>query len=150
MKSYTPKLRWISRFVILISIATLMYCTKNTAPKSSVNKDQMIVRISEIGVDSVNLQEYLSILKEEAEASVRLEPGVIAIFPMYQKDKPTELRILEIYKDTAAYQSHLKTPHFKHYKNTTLKMVKSLKLVDMNVLDFDTMQQIFAKMQVEK
>src|SRR3712207_5833034 len=57
----------------------------------------MLVRISEIQIDASYLEEYTAILKEEAEASVRLEPGVISIFPMYQKYNPTEIRILEIY-----------------------------------------------------
>ena len=57
----------------------------------------MLVRISEIQIHLEHLDEYNAILKEEAEASVRLEPGVISIFPMYQKGNPTEVRILEIY-----------------------------------------------------
>ena len=76
-------------------------------------------------IDSNYLDEYLSILKEESEASVRLEPGVISIYPMYQKENPTEIRILEIYADKEAYESHLQTPHFKHYKTSTQEMVKS-------------------------
>ena len=77
---------------------------------------------------------------------MRLEAGVIAIFPMYQKGKPTEIRILEIYASRAAYESHIKSPHFQKYKTTTLKMVKSLKLVDMEALDPETMTTIFQKM----
>jgi quinol monooxygenase YgiN len=38
--------------------------------------------------------------------------------------------ILEIYADQEAYQSHIQTAHFKKYKEGTLKMVKSLKLID--------------------
>ena len=106
----------------------------------------MIVRISEIEIHPNRLAEYNAILKEEAEASVRLEPGVIAIFPMSQKEKPTELRILEIYASREAYEAHLKTPHFQKYKATTLEMVKSLKLVDMDALDAQTMARIFKKM----
>ena len=150
MNNQNTNLKFIkASFLALMYIIILMSCNGKTVQKSSVNKDQMIVRISEVEINATNLEEYISILKEEAEASVRLETGVISIFPMYQKDKPTELRILEIYKDKQAYQSHLKTPHFKHYKSSTLKMVKSLKLIDMNVLDFETMQQIFAKMNVK-
>ena len=44
---------------------------------------------------------------------------------------PTEIRLLEIYANEEAYQSHLKTHHFLHYKKMTLKMVKSLELIDM-------------------
>ena len=64
---------------------------------------------------------------------------------MYEKENPTEIRILEIYSDRKAYESHLETPHFKHYKSTTLKMVKSLKLVDMDAIDGETMPMIFKK-----
>ena len=108
--------------------------------------EDMIVRISEIEIHPNRLAEYNAILKEEAEASIRLEPGVIAIFPMSQKEKPTEVRILEIYASRDAYEAHLKTPHFQKYKTTTLEIVKSLKLVDMDALDAQTMATIFKKM----
>lgn len=115
-------------------------------PLVSVVKPEMMVRISEIEIWPEYLKEYNAILKEEASASVRLEAGVIAIFPMYQKESPTQIRIIEIYADKAAYQSHLKTPHFLHYKTKTLKMVKSIKLVDMESLDKETMLEIFRKL----
>ena len=108
---------------------------------------ERMVRIAEIEIEPAYLQEYLSILKEEAAASVKLEPGVIAIFPMYQKENPTQVRILESYANKAAYQSHLQTPHFIHYKTATLKMVKHLKLVEMECLDKDTMVELFKKME---
>ena len=108
--------------------------------------EDMMVRISEIEILPEYLQEYNAILKEEASASVKLEPGVIAIFPMFQMETPTQIRIIEMYANKAAYQSHLKTSHFLHYKTTTLKMVKTLKLVDMGSMDKETMQQIFKKL----
>ncbi|MFC4478808.1 putative quinol monooxygenase [Flavobacterium chungangensis] len=110
------------------------------------NKDQM-VRIAEVEIIPDYLEQYKAILKEEAEASIRLEPGVIAIFPMFQKDNPNQIKILEIYANTEAYQSHLKTPHFLLYKTSTLKMVKSLKLNDLEALDVETMSALFKKYQ---
>jgi len=106
-----------------------------------------MIRISEIGIKPEYLDEYLSILEEESKASVELEPGVISIYPMYEKENPTQIRILEIYADKKAYESHLETPHFKHYKTTTLKMVNSLELIDMNAIDGGTMPIIFKKLQ---
>jgi quinol monooxygenase YgiN len=120
----------------------------STAPSESTQG--MMVRISEIQIDPARLDEYNAILKEESEASVRLEPGVISIFPMYQRENPTEVRILEIYASRAAYESHIKSPHFEKYKTTTLPMVKSLKLLDMEMIDPATMTTIFAKMQGKK
>ena len=125
--------------------------TASTAPTSSSGSSQgMMVRISEIQIDPARLDEYNAVLKEEAEASVRLEPGVISIFPMYQREHPTEVRILEIYASRVAYESHIQSPHFQKYKTTTLSMVKSLKLIDMETLDPATMPTIFGKMRSGK
>jgi 4-carboxymuconolactone decarboxylase len=106
----------------------------------------MMVRLSEIEIAPGHLEEYVAILKKEAAASVRLEPGVIAIFPMSQQEHPNQIRILEIYADRAAYESHLQTPHFQEYKTSTLKMVRSLKLVDMRALDAESMSALFRKL----
>ena len=107
----------------------------------------MMIRISEIEIDSNYLEEYTKILKEESRASVKLEPGVISIYPMYQKERPTQVRILEIYASREAYALHLETPHFQEYKTTTLKMVKSLKLIDMEAIDAETMPALFRKLK---
>lgn len=116
-------------------------------PLVPVIEKDMMVRISEIEILPEYLEDYKSILRQEAAASVKIEPGVIAIFPMFQQKKPTEVRIIEIYANKAAYQSHLQTPHFQHYKTTTLKMVKALKLVDMSSLDNETMLEVFSKLK---
>ncbi len=123
----------------------LVSCTPKLSPPS-LDQEKMMVRISEIEIDSNYLDDYNKILMEEAAASVQLEAGVIAIFPMFQVDNPTQVRILEIYKNDASYKSHLQTPHFKHYKTSTLHMVKSLKLIDMQLLDSASMKLIFEKM----
>jgi quinol monooxygenase YgiN len=130
----------------LISFLILVFIMVGYHTTSAQQKD-MMVRISEIEIDTVYLQEYKAILEEEAAASVKLEPGVIAIFPMYQKENPTQVRILEMYASKAAYEQHLRTPHFQKYKITTLKMVKSLKLVDMEAMDVATMPLIFKKLK---
>ena len=115
--------------------------------QSSAQQKEMMIRLSEIEIYSTDLEEYITILKEEAAASVKLEPGVLSIFPMYQKENPAQIRILEIYANREAYESHLKSPHFQHYKTSTLKMVKSLKLIDMNAIDSQTMVEIFRKLK---
>jgi quinol monooxygenase YgiN len=117
---------------------------------TDAQENGLLVRIAEVEIDSRYLEEYVAILKEEAEASVRLEPGVISIFPMFQRENPTEIRILEIYASQEAYEAHLKTPHFQKYKTTTPEMVKSLKLVDMEVADTRTMAEIFRKARVSQ
>lgn len=88
------------------------------------------VRLSRITVDSARLEEYNAYLKEEIEASMRLEPGVLVLYAVAEKERPYHVTILEIYVDEAAYKSHIATPHFQKYKKETLDMVQSLELVD--------------------
>jgi 4-carboxymuconolactone decarboxylase len=92
-------------------------------------KTQM-VRLAKLVIDSIQLEKYKALLKEEIEASVRLEPGVLTLYAVVEKDKPTHITILEIYADTVAYKAHLQAPHFIKYKNGTKDMVKSLELVE--------------------
>ena len=139
----------IKIYLILLTIAITTSCGQENKPSKNFNSDEMIIRLSEIEIEPEYIDEYLSILKAESKASVELEPGVISIYPMYQKEHPTEIRILEIYADKNAYQKHLETPHFKDYKTSTLKMVKKLKLVDMNAVDGETMPSIFEKILSE-
>ena len=101
--------------------------------------------MAEIEIHPEYIDAYKAILQEESEASVRLEAGVICIYPMVQKDNPLQIRLLEIYADDEAYQSHLETPHFKKYKTSTIKMVKSLQLIDMKAIDLKSMPKIFLK-----
>ena len=138
---YSIYFRW-SLQIVLTALAFLCMGSVTFAQQ----KD-MIIRISEIEIHPEHLEEYKAILKYEAEASVRLETGVIAIFPMYQKDNAAQVRILEMYKDQKAYQSHLKTEHFQKYKTTTLHMVKSLKLIDMEAIDLEAASGIFRKLK---
>lgn len=93
-----------------------------------------MVRLSRIEVDPARLDEYNAMLKEEIEASMAKEPGVLTLFATAEKDAPHKVTILEIYADRAAYESHLKTPHFLKYKQGTLDMVKDLELTDTNPL----------------
>lgn len=134
----------VSKALICFLIFVFMTVSYNEA---AAQQKEMMIRISEIEIDPIYLEDYKAILKEESAASVKLEPGVIAIFPMCQKENLTQIRILEIYANKISYKQHLKTPHFQKYKTSTLKMVKSLKLVDMEAIDVATMPLIFRKLK---
>jgi len=96
-------------------------------------KNQM-VRLAKIKVDPLRLDKYNSALKEQMTTAVRVEPGVLTYYAVADKSDPSHITILEIYADTAAYQSHITTIHFKKYKETVKDMVKSLELVEVNLI----------------
>lgn len=106
---------------------------KEVSQRQPETKDN-IVRLSKITVDPAQLDAYNAFLKEEIEASMRLEPGVLSLYATSEKEHPNKVTILEIYADQEAYKSHIQTPHFRKYKQGTLKMVQELELVDSNPL----------------
>jgi quinol monooxygenase YgiN len=111
--------------ISIIGMLTLFLCCHASAqPKSQM------VRLANLVIDSAHLENYKTALKEEIETSVRLESGVLTLYAVSEKNKPTHITILEIYADTAAYKAHLLTPHFIKYKTDTKNMVKSLELVE--------------------
>ena len=112
-------------FMLIAVMLTFAFCNNNPTQ----NKNQM-VRLAKLVIDSSQLENYNALLKEEIEASVRFEPGVLTLYAVAEKNDPTHITILEIYADTIAYQSHLLTPHFIKYKTGTKDMVKSLELVE--------------------
>jgi 4-carboxymuconolactone decarboxylase len=97
---------------------------------ATAQDNSSFVRVARIVVDSAQLEEYNAALKENVEAAVRVEPGVLALYAVADKAHPTHITVFEIYASEEAYKAHLQTPHFKKYKSTTLKMVKSLELMD--------------------
>lgn len=96
-------------------------------------KKQM-VRLAKIKVDPLQLEKYSAALKEQMTTAVSVEPGVLTYYAVADKNDPSSVTILEIYADTAAYQSHINTPHFKKYKETVKDMVKALELVDVSLI----------------
>ena len=104
-----------------------------------------IFRIAEIEVKPEFLDAYLAAAGDVGATSVREEPGVLCIFPMQDAEKPTSIRIVEIYRDEAAYKSHLATPHFLRYKTGTPHMIESLRLAPMRPLDPSIFPDVFRK-----
>jgi len=110
----------------LCMIMILLFSSRATLAQDEVQ----MVRLAKLVVDSAQLEKYKAALKEEIEASVRLEPGVMTLYAVSEKGNPTHITILEIYASEQAYKAHVQTPHFLKYKTITKEMVKSLELVE--------------------
>ena len=93
-------------------------------------ENKQMVRLAKLVIDPAHLESYNAFLKEEIETSVKVEPGVLTLYAVAEKNNPTHITILEIYATADAYKKHIQTPHFLKYKNGTKDMVKSLELVE--------------------
>ena len=119
----------IKYFIVLVlSLASIEVFSQES------KQNKQMVRLAKVTIDARQLENYKAVLKEEIEASVRLEPGVITLYAVSEKNNPTHFTILEIYADSSAYKSHLQTPHFIKYKTATKDMVKALELVEADPL----------------
>jgi quinol monooxygenase YgiN len=87
------------------------------------------LQVAEIEIDPAQIDAYQAAVREQIDAAIRNESGVLVLYAVSEKDSPTHVKVFEIYRDTDAYQSHLASEHFKKYKATTEPMVKSLRLV---------------------
>jgi quinol monooxygenase YgiN len=91
--------------------------------------DGQYVQVAEIEVDPGQLDAYRAAVQEQIDAAIQKEPGVLVLYAVSEKDEPNHVKVFEIYRDRKAYDAHLGSEHFKRYKATVEKMVKSLKLV---------------------
>lgn len=117
-------------FSIIAFFVFAIFSSKNAFAQ---DKNQM-VRIAKVKIDPLQLQKYNAALKEQMTTAVRLEPGVLTYYAVADKKNLAEITILEIYADTSAYKAHIETPHFKKYKETVKDMVKSLELIDVDLI----------------
>jgi quinol monooxygenase YgiN len=107
-------------------VTALLFWQRGTA----VVVGSPIVRIAELEIDPAQLDAYKLALKEEIETSIRVEPGVLTLYAVSLKEHPEQIRLFESYRDAAAYESHIQSPHFKKYKDRTRQMVKLLTLLE--------------------
>ncbi len=128
----TKQILWLL-LLVCITMASKAQ-TKGMCAKEPMQADG-IVRLSRIEVYPEYLNEYMEYAKEVGEVSLRTEPGVLTMYAMQEKDNPNVVTILETYASQAAYNQHIASSHFQHYKQGTLKMVKSLELTDQTPLN---------------
>ena len=77
--------------------ATLLFLLSG-APAMSEEKSPQHIQIAEIVVDPAQLDAYKAAVTEQIEAAIRLEPGVLALYSVSNKDNPSQITVFEIYR----------------------------------------------------
>jgi (4S)-4-hydroxy-5-phosphonooxypentane-2,3-dione isomerase len=65
---------------------------------------------------------FLRLVRENAAASVRDEPGCYR-FDVLTSDDADQVLLYEIYADAAAFDEHVATPHFKSFDDASRDLV---------------------------
>ena len=117
----------MKRFLLTTVFLSIFSCICLTTTAQVTTK---MYRIAKIKVDANQLELYQVALKEQMNAAIQLEPGVLSYTVVADKKDASSITIFEVYASLEAYQSHIATPHFKKYKETVKNMVLSLELID--------------------
>ena len=67
------------------SFCSLTFCSNVSAQK----ENEQMVRLAKLVIDSVQLSNYKAYLKEEIETSIRVEPGVLTLYAVAEKQTDT-------------------------------------------------------------
>lgn len=112
----------------LIETVPVCLASKDLSQLSASNVP--LVRVARPEIDVEKWQSYQTALCEEIVMSVNIEEGVLAIFAVAEKEVPYKLHLFEFYKDEAAYQAHLHSPHFVKYSELASQAVKTKHLLE--------------------
>jgi quinol monooxygenase YgiN len=85
------------------SMVVSSLCGHATAQKVQ----EQYVQIAEIEIDPAHLEDYKAAVREHIEAAIRLEPGVLILYAVSDKDNPAHVKVFEVYESTDAYKAHL-------------------------------------------
>jgi quinol monooxygenase YgiN len=88
----------------------------------------LYVQIATLEIYPSHIAAYRIAVAEQAKAAIEKESGVLSLNAVANNDDSTRITVFEIYRDRAAYESHLKAEHFLKYKAAVESMVKSLTL----------------------
>jgi quinol monooxygenase YgiN len=92
------------------------------------NKPDAMVRLWELQIVPQQSEAFHARAREHIEATLREEPRVLAIHSAVEKENPSRVRVFEMYTDEMAYRSHLQTPHFGKFRDTTDRMMTARKM----------------------
>lgn len=99
------------------------------------------VRWAELEMDPTKEAAFRQAASENMAATV-LEPGVIAIHSAAEKGNLGRIRVLEIYRDSAAYQTHLQSPHFKRFAQASQSALVARRVYDTELIALGARPQV--------
>lgn len=116
----------LKKMAISMISAALLCTALSLAPAAPARAEETpFINIAEITLKPECREDFISALKEVMETAMRVEPGVIMLYAVVDKDDPNKLTGFDIYKDEAAFKAHCETPHFKKYIEATKDMAVS-------------------------
>ena len=78
----------------------------------------MYVIVAPIQIKEGHKEEFIKAMLEDAQGSVRDEPGCLRFDVIQDGGDANRIWLYEVYRDEAAFQSHTQTPHLIKWRDT--------------------------------
>ena len=101
--------------ILLVFLVLRLFAQEDSKP---------IVRIANISIDCYTLKEYKVFLKECSENSLRLESGVLMLYPMWEEKILVFLRFLKFMQTSRVIKNICKLRILKNTSKTFQKWLK--------------------------
>jgi quinol monooxygenase YgiN len=114
-------------FVRAFGLIAFMLATLSIAVPAQAQSEagHYYVVTVDFGTAPENFDRFKQIMNENAKASVTNEPGCRQ-FNVYEvASAPNHLFLFEVYEDDAAFQQHVNSAHFKHFKDVSDPIITS-------------------------
>ena len=83
------------------------------------------VLIVNLKVKSEELDRFMALALENAEATRTTEPGCRQFDVVVDVEDATRITLYEVYDDAEAFEAHQQTAHFKSYLETAVPLLES-------------------------
>ncbi|HEY1260979.1 MAG TPA: putative quinol monooxygenase [Stellaceae bacterium] len=90
-----------------------------------------VVIVVELEIEPTELDNFKAVIKENAAAWVREEPGCLEFNVVFDKDSPTHAFLFEVYENAEAIAAHQATSRFKQHMAGAAKRIRSRKVTEM-------------------
>ncbi len=78
----------------------------------------MYVIVAPIKIKPEHKEAFIESMLDDAVGSVSNEPGCLRFNVIQDRENPNKIYLFEVYKDKAAFDAHLQTPHFIKWRDT--------------------------------
>ena len=92
----------------LLCLITALILNSSTLSKVLAQNHRQMVRLAVIEVDTTQLDQYNEFLKEEIDASIKKEPGVITLYGVAEREHPERVTLFETYADSSQYKAMIR------------------------------------------
>ena len=78
----------------------------------------MYIINASIRIKEGHREPFIEAMLDDARGSVKDEPGCLRFDVIQDGGDPNTIWLYEVYKDEAAFEAHLQTPHFINWRDT--------------------------------